>query len=103
MFVHYTMKNTSTRKDQCDNITIEVTDTFTGEVVGTARVKSFTDIYLELPEVQGRYELRKPALRQLESKMIKNLDDAMRYSWLLSDGAWLLKNLKKVKTINAGA
>lgn len=96
MFVHYSMENTSTRKDVINNITISVHDTFTSKVVGTARMTSFTDIYLELPEVQGRYQLRKPALRQLENKFINNLDDLYRYKWLVSNGAWILKNLKKV-------
>lgn len=97
MFVHYSMENTSTRKDECNHITISVHDTFTSKVVGTARMTSFTDIYLELPEVQGRYQLRKPALRQLEQRGIDTLDKLMSYSWLVSNGAWILKNIKKVK------
>lgn len=96
MFVHYSMENTSTRKDVINNITIGVHDTFTSKVVGTARMNNFTDIYLKLPEIQGRYQLRKPALRQLEQRGIETLTQLYSYAWLVDNGAWILRNLKKV-------
>ena len=97
MFVHYTMTNTSTRSDEVNHLTINVHDTMTQEVIGTARLRSLEDIYLELPEVQGRYELRVPAKRQLDNRGITDLAELYRYSWLVSNGAWILKNLKKVR------
>lgn len=96
MFVHYSMENTSTRTDEVNHLTINVHETMSSNIIGTARLNSFTDIYLELPEVQGRYQLRKPALRQLEMKGIHTLEQLYRLKWLISDGAWILKNLKKV-------
>lgn len=96
-WVHYEMENTSTRTDEVNNITIKVLDTFTGELVGTARMKSFDNIWVELPEVEGRYRLRKPAVKRLDEKMIRNMSDLMHYKWLVSDGQWILKNMVKVK------
>lgn len=96
-FVTYNMVNTSTRTDTVNNITIEIRDAISSEVKGTARMTSFDDIWLELPEVQGRYQLRVPAKRQLENKFINNLDDLFHYAWLVSNGSWILHHIKKVR------
>lgn len=69
----------------------------TSKIIGTARMNSFTDIYLELPEVNGRFELRTPALRQLEQRGIETLEQLHSYKWLIDNGQWILNNLKKVK------
>lgn len=50
-WVSYRIENTSTRKDVINNVTITVFDTFTQEVVGTAKMVSLDDIWIELPEV----------------------------------------------------
>ena len=97
MFVHYSMDNTSTRKDQVNHLTINVHETMTSKIIGTARMNSFTDIFVELPEVNGRYQLRKPALRQLEQRGIETLEQLHSYKWLIDNGQWILNNLKKVK------
>lgn len=96
MFVHYSIENVSTRSDEVNSLIIRVHDTMTSEVIGTARLNSLTDIFLELPEVQGRYQLRKPALRKLEQRGIDTLAQLYSYKWLIDNGGWILKNLKKV-------
>jgi hypothetical protein len=95
-FVSYNMINTSTRKDFVNNITINIVDGLNGTPVGYARMTSFNDIWLELPETQGRYELKPRALKQLDRHMIDTLDDLLRMAWLVDNGAYILNNLKEI-------
>lgn len=97
MFVHYELHNTSTRKNEVNNILIEVFNTLNSTLIGTARMNSVNDIYVELPEVTGRYRLTKKAIRQLEAKNITSLADIVSKSWLLSNGAWIMLNLEKAE------
>lgn len=96
MWVHYQMTNTSTRSNEVNHLTISVYNTMTDEIVGTARLNSFTDIYLELPDAEGKYKLRPRLIKQLEARGIDSLEELLRFSWLLNNGETILHNIEKV-------
>lgn len=97
-FVHYEMENTSTRKNYVNNIRIKIIDTFTDEVIGTARMEDFVDIVLEMQgdNVCRRYKLSLPALRYLEKKGISNMTSLFERKWLFSEGEWIIKNMVRI-------
>lgn len=96
-FYSYKMLNTSTRVDKCNHITIEILDGISSQKIGVARVISFNDIYVDIPGNSGRYRLSKPAIRAMSNQSINTLDDCIRLSWLLSEGRYIMTNLRKIK------
>lgn len=91
------MQNTSNRQPDINNIRIIISDAISDKIIGDARMASFDNIWLELPEATGRYTLKKRAINELKKHCIKDLDELFSKAWLVDNGEWILKNIERVK------
>ena len=95
-FVSYDMQALGRTKDKVDNIRIIVSDGINSKYVGDARMISFENIWLELPEVTGRYSLKSRAIKELDKHGISSLDELFSKAWLVDNGGWILHNMVKI-------
>lgn len=97
MFVTYKMENRSTRKDHINNIEIIISEALGDDQVGSARMVSFNDIYVKAEDIEGRFKLKKRAVKELERNFIFTLDDLFSKAWLVSNGGWIMHQLERIK------